>query len=391
MQAKVDWEALRESRIEKTQSMMKKNKVDLLLLTALENVRYVTDVKPVFGIDYAVDGYAAVVPAEGRPTLIRPYAGENPLQLPEVSTSKYVYVPLSGMLVSKEWAELFAKVLQNSISVRGRPVRIGVDHLSFETYSDLQSRVKGTYVPIMKEMLEARAVKLPEEIKLMREAARVLDVGMEAAAKELKPGVSEFKVGGSILDAMAREGIEQVPFWPVVVSGKTPPGAESSGVFTGAKKIDREDVVIIDFGCHVKGGYSGDYGRVFFLDNHSRAKELYEALYDVIMNGIRKARPGVNASELDDACRQVIKERGYEDPEPEIGHGLGLKVAELPRITRPAEARSTGTDMKLEAGMIVNLEPIVHVPKTMWMWVENTMLITESGSEVLTKFPFEPS
>jgi Xaa-Pro dipeptidase len=371
--------------------MMKKNNLDLLLLTVLENVRYVTDVKPVFGVDYAVDGYAAVVPVEGRPTLIRPYAGENPLRLPEVSTSKYVYVPVSGTLVSKEWASLFAGVLRSNFS-SGLPVRIGVDHLSFETYSDLQSQVKGTYIPIMREMLEARAVKLPEEIKLMREAARVLDVGMEAAARELKPGASEFTVGGAILDAMAKEGIEQVPFWPVVVSGKTPPGAESSGVFTGDKKIDRDDVVIIDFGCHVKSGYSGDYGRVFFLGGkQSKAKELYEVLYDVIMNGIRKAKPGIYASELDDACRQIIKQRGYEDPEPEIGHGLGLKVAELPRITRPAEAKSTGTDMKLETGMVVNLEPIVHVPKTMWMWVENTMLITENGSEVLTKFPFEPS
>jgi len=215
---------------------------------------------------------------------------------------------------------------------------------------------------------------------------------MEAAAKELKSGQREFKVAGTILDAMAKGGIEQVPFWPVVVSGKSPPGAESSGVFTGDRKIGKEDVVIIDFGCHVNGGYTGDYGRVFFLGRkQSKAKELYEALYEVIMNGIRKAKPGIYASELDDACRQIIKEKGYEDPEPEIGHGLGLKVAELPRVTRPTEAKSTNTDMKLEDGMIVNLEPIVHVPKTMWMWVENTMLINDSGSEVLTKFPFEPS
>jgi len=168
LKAKVDWDVLRRSRIEKTQMMMKEKNLDLLLLTVLENVRYVTDVKPVFGIDYAVDGYAAVVPAEGSPTLIRPYAGENPLGLAEVSTSKYVYIPLSGTLVSTDWAQLFAKVLENNLPADHNPARIGVDHLSFETYTDLQSRVHGAYVPIMKDMLESRAKKLPEEIKLMR-------------------------------------------------------------------------------------------------------------------------------------------------------------------------------------------------------------------------------
>jgi len=370
--------------------MMKDNDLDLLLLNVFENVKYVTDTSPPLGIESAVHYYGAVLPAEGAPTLVTPYPGENPMRLRLVVTSKYAYIPCS--VVGKEYAKLYAKILQDNTSRKGSGLRIGVDLLTFDIYHELRNMFEGTYVSVCKNMLETRAVKMEEEIKLMREAARVVDVGVTAAQKKLNPGVSEYEVAGAVLNAMAMEGIEQISFWPVAVSGKTPPSSESSGVMTSHRKIGKDDVVIVDHGCFVKGGYAGDIGRVFFLGSgHERTKELYQALYDVMMNGIRKVRPGAYGSEVDEACRSTIKERGFPDPDAEIGHGMGLRGGEFPRITRAKEAKATGTDMKLEPGMIVNLEPIVHVPKSMWMWVENTMLVTESGNEVLTKFPFEPT
>ncbi len=386
----VNWDRLRKSRLEKTQAMMKQKGYDTLLLTILENVRYVTDVKPVFGIDYAVDGYAAVVPANGLPTLLRPFSGENPMRLPEVSTAKYVF--LQDSVTPGQWANLYAKELRKSVGSHGTSAVIAVDHLTFEIFEDLKSQVPANYVPALKPTLEMRSVKLGEEIKLMREAARLVDVGMAAAQDHLKVGTTEFEVAGEVLKAMTKEGAEQVPFWPVVVSGNAPPSSESSGVFTSHRKLQNNDVVIVDHGCFVKSGYAGDFGRVLFIGSGDRkARDLYRDLYSVIMSGIKKARPGIFASELDEACRRTTKELGYEDPEPEIGHGVGLKVAELPRVTRPEEAKKTKTNTKLEPGMVVNLEPIVHLPKSMWMWVENTMLITDAGAEILTKFPYEPT
>jgi Xaa-Pro aminopeptidase len=384
----INWEELRRSRLENTQKVMKKNELDLLLLTVLEDVRYVTDVKPVFGIDYAVDGYAAVVPADGTPTLLRPFSGENPGHLPEMSTSKYVYVQSS--VTPDDWAKIYESALRRSSGEKTFD-KIGVDHLTFEIFQRLEAKVKASYIPFLAQMLEIRATKLPEEVKLMREAARIVDIGMEAVQRSLYDGKTEFQVAGEGLKAMTNEGIEQVPFWPVVVSGKSPPSSESSGVFTSHRKISSGDVVIVDHGVFVRGGYAGDYGRVLFVGSgSSEAKQVYKDLYEIIMSGIKKAKPGVYASELDDACRKTTKELGYPDPEAEIGHGIGLKVAELPRVTRPREARESNTDMKLRPNMLVNLEPIAHIPKKLWMWVENTLLITESGSEILTKFPFEP-
>jgi Xaa-Pro dipeptidase len=385
----VQWEELRKSRLEKTQKLMEKNDLDLLLLTVLEDVRYVTDVKPVFGIDYAVDGYAAVVPAKGPPTLLRPFAGENPSHLPEMSTAKYVYVQDS--VTPDEWAKLYEVALRNSADKK-KIQKIGVDHLTFEIYHSLNTNLRASYVPFLTQMLETRAVKLPEEVKLMREAARIVDVGMEAAQRSLNDQKTEFQVAGEVLKAMTSEGIEQVPFWPVVVSGKSPPSSESSGVFTSHRKISDGDVVIVDHGVFVKSGYAGDYGRVLFVGSgQEKAKRLYKDLYEIIMSGIKIAKPGVYTSELDDVCRRTTKELGYPDPEAEIGHGMGLKVAELPRVTRPKEAKKSKTDTKLKSNMIINLEPIAHIPKEMWMWVENTLLITDSGCEILTKFPFEPA
>jgi Xaa-Pro aminopeptidase len=131
-------------------------------------------------------------------------------------------------------------------------------------------------------------------------------------------------------------------------------------------------------------GYYGDAARTGVVGTPSRdLRDLYDALYDSYFEGITKVRPGVKASMIDETIRHGLLERGYPDYPTPSGHGIGMRVTEFPWVSRKEQAGEF--DMELQPGMVICLEPRTYRDKVAAVGIEDVILVTELGHELLTK------
>jgi Xaa-Pro aminopeptidase len=133
-------------------------------------------------------------------------------------------------------------------------------------------------------------------------------------------------------------------------------------------------------------GYYGDASRTAYLGRpDGEFAKLYRDLYEAYMNGVKAIRTGNRSSDVDSAVRDALRRNDYPIYNMSMGHGLGMKVLELPWI---AERRvSKELDMILKPGMVISLEPETYTKKG-FARIEDMILVTETGNELLTKTPY---
>jgi Xaa-Pro aminopeptidase len=229
---------------------------------------------------------------------------------------------------------------------------------------------------------EARAVKDPFEIATLREAAARLTSVAALVFDAIRPGETERAIAGTIDAAIRHAGFERSAFDTIVASG---PNAALPHHHPGARLLADGDLVVLDFGG-VLDGYCSDLTRMVSIGApSSEARRLYDAVYDAHQTAIAAIRPGVESTAVDAAARCLLEERGLGEAFGHgTGHGLGLEVHELPRITR---ARPDVASVPLEPGMVFTVEPGAYVPGFGGVRIEDDVLVTETGCEVLTAVP----
>lgn len=374
----VNEEKLRKASVEGARSVVKKLNLDALLVTSIDNVRYLTGRRLYYQLDWTSEGAAvAVLPADGDPVdmaigIFEPVGGEV------LGWSSYPYT--APIIIADRLVETYSKALTFFKAEKGR---VGLDGIHFAIYEALRKKLpEATFVPVLEELLNVRAVKNEEEIKLFREVAKVEDIGLEAALKAVKIGNTENQVFAEALKAMTAAGSEGPPFFQLCASGKR----TVTDIFSSEKVIRDGELVYFDIGCIVKG-YIGDATRTEAAGTPSKElKDLYSALYEAHMNGLKTIKPGIKASEIDKKIRETLKEKGYPDYPHSSGHGIGLRVAELPWITTAEEAGLK--DMELKPGMVLCVEPTTIKPGVSGAGLEDMILVTETGYEKLTKTPY---
>ncbi len=179
---------------------------------------------------------------------------------------------------------------------------------------------------------------------------------------------------------MKKKGAEKMAFDTMVLSG--PKTASPHGT-PGERKIQKGDFILFDLGV-VYEGYCSDITRtVAFGEPSEKQREIYETVKKAEQTAIDMIRPGVKARDLDKAARDVITEAGYgEYFTHRLGHGLGISVHEFPSVTGTNE-------MELEEGMVFTVEPGIYHPEITGVRIEDDVVVTSDGVEVLTKFPKE--
>lgn len=217
------------------------------------------------------------------------------------------------------------------------------------------------------------------ELDLIRKAAAIVDIGIEEARRQIKPGVTEKRVAERIEAAMITAGADAVPF-NIVLSG--PKSALPHGEPDG-KPIEEGELVVCDIGAVYKG-YFADITRTLPAGKTPAGLARIHAVVCAANEAGRKAaRPGLACQDLDAVCREVIEAAGLGDRfTHRTGHGLGLEVHEEPYIVK-------GNVMKLAPGMVFTIEPGVYVPGLGGVRIEDDVAITDDGVEVLTKSPRE--
>jgi len=262
--------------------------------------------------------------------------------------------------------------------------RIGYegDHLTVDQFQTYRQAVSGCeWVSVTGLVETLRMVKDQTEIARMRRAAEIADEAFAQILPLVKPGAVERDLAAELEYRMKKLGAEGVAFETIVVSGvrsSLPHGRPSD------KAIAAGDLVTFDFGALYEG-YCSDMTRTVVVGEPTdKQREIYSIVLEAQKRGVAACRPGITGKELDDVCRSYIKERGYGEYFGHgTGHGVGRFIHEGPRVSQ------RGGDVVLQPGMVVTIEPGIYLPGWGGVRIEDMLLVTESGAEVLTRTPKE--
>jgi len=257
-------------------------------------------------------------------------------------------------------------------------------HVTVKTHDWWERNAHGrelgiTFRPTERVVEQIRIVKDAAEIAVLREAAHRLDAVARAAFAAAKAGATERQVAAALEAAMRDAGYERTAFDTIVASG---PHAALPHYRAGDRILAKGDLVVLDFGG-VLDGYCCDLTRTVSIGPPSpEAHRLYTAVYDAQQAALGAVRPGVDTTAVDGAARQVLEERGLGAAFGHgTGHGLGLDVHEEPRITRP---RPDVPPVPLAPGMVFTIEPGAYLPGFGGVRIEDDVLVTDAGYELLT-------
>lgn len=246
---------------------------------------------------------------------------------------------------------------------------------------ELMARAPRAYVNGSPAVDEARAVKDEEEIRLMRAASRVNDRCMARLVSWLREGVTEKEAEAYLRVLYREEGCEDVSFPPIIAFG--PDGADPHHT-SGERRLERNTVVLLDIGGK-KEGYCSDMTRtVFFGDPGEEAEIVHAAVKKACETAEALVRPGVPLADLDRAARAVIEAAGYGD---RFTHRLGHFIG---RTDHEAGEVSAASPIIACPGMIFSIEPGVYLPGKFGVRIEDLVLVTEDGAEILNRYPKGP-
>ncbi len=374
----IDLERLNKERSSALNSLIKKLGLDAMLLTGYDNVRYATGKRPVLVVDW-YDPNSALLAPDSEPILMAQWAQGSPGGQPPREAMGRKNFPITlNAIIANIWARIYAKNIANL-----RPKkRIGVDHLPFEIFLELKKLLPDyDFVPILKDLLLLRSIKSDLEIQLLREAAKVVDAGLETAFKMMKPGMNERQIYGAAVASMIVEGSEGEPFFQMASSGES----SVMNIFPTDRRIRDGETVIIDLGSMVEG-YVGDAMRTGYAGATPsyETKLLYSSLYDAYFEGMKLIKPQTRTLEIDKAIRNCLLSRGYPDLPLAMGHGVGLRCIELPSISSEENDGDGQIDV-LKAGMTLALEPRTFKKGIGMVGIEDVVLVTSAGYELLNK------
>jgi len=219
-------------------------------------------------------------------------------------------------------------------------------------------------------------VKTPEEIAIMKRAAKATQTVFADALHFIRAGVTEREVADTMERlALEIDGVQGLAFPPIIASG--PNGAQPHAEISD-RELETGDLVTVDFGVTIDG-YASDMTRTFLLGSVSQTQmKIYDSVKRAQAAGLAAAKAGIACAALDAVCRDMIEKDGYgEYFIHTTGHGIGTEVHEDPRIGKASDAF-------LEAGMVVTIEPGIYIEGLGGVRIEDTVIITETGCEVIT-------
>jgi Xaa-Pro aminopeptidase len=236
-----------------------------------------------------------------------------------------------------------------------------------------------TFTATERVVEEARVIKDASEIATLRDAAARLTPVADAVFRAVRPGQSERAVAAVLEAALRDAGFERPSFDTIVASG---PNSALPHYRAGDRILSAGDLVVLDFGG-VLDGYCSDLTRTVSVGPPSPdARRLYDAVHAAQQAAIEVVRPGVESVEVDSAARSILQARGLGEAFGHgTGHGLGLDVHEEPRVSRP---RADLPSVRLEPGMVFTIEPGAYLPGFGGVRIEDDVLVTDAGYELLT-------
>ena len=330
---------------------------DAMVVTSLPNVRYLSGFT-------GSNGAVLLTPGK-QPTLFTD--PRYTIQAEQESDCKVKIA--KGPLVVQ-----LAKALRAS---RLKAAGFETGRISFSTFTELQNQVesKPKLVSLPPLVDRLRMKKSAQEIALIRASVQCNSKALIRALARFKPSMKESDLAAEIEYQMRRNGAEKPAFESIVASGKHSALPHAS---PRLQAIESNQLLLIDMGAML-AGYASDMTRTFHVGKpSSAAKKLYSAVLESQLAALDGVKPGATAGSVDRLARKTLEKHGLAELfVHSTGHGLGLEIHEAPRLGKKDRT-------VLEAGMVITIEPGAYRQGFGGVRIEDTVVVTETGCEVLT-------
>jgi Xaa-Pro aminopeptidase len=266
---------------------------------------------------------------------------------------------------------------QNIRRKRWKRVGFEASRISYEVHERIAKSLGRTamLVPVGPVVDRLRMLKSDEEIARIRRSVLTNSEAFERVARSIRPGARESAVAAELEYQMRKLGAEKPAFDTIVAAG---PRSALPHAQPTARKVTNDDLLLIDMGA-CQDGYMSDMTRVLFLGKPGRRmRSMYSAVLEAQLAAVDAVRPGVTAAHIDRAARRVLAANSLaKEFVHSTGHGLGLEIHEGPRLGRRDKTR-------LAPGMVITIEPGAYIRDFCGIRIEDTVLVTKTGCEILT-------
>lgn len=351
-------------RLARLRTSLAASQLDALLVSALPNIRYLTGFSGSNGLVLVTASDAVLITDFRYATQVKS----------EVSHAVRVAIEPSTL-----WGRLWSEL-------KGMPQ---VEVIAFEsahvTHQDaarfIGEGAEGAvwrWRPALNLVEVLRESKDPSEVAQIREAVRIAEFALGRTLPCVRVGMTELAVAGILEQELRSAGSEGFPFETIIASGARSalPHARASRAVIAAG-----DFLLFDFGA-VAGGYCSDITRTFVVGRapDSRQIEIHDIVREANASASVGVRAGMRGKDADALARQYIERRGYAEAfGHSLGHGIGLEIHEAPRLAKSAES-------PLAPGAVVTIEPGIYLEGWGGVRIEDDVVLTTEGPEVLTSF-----
>ena len=345
-------------RLKSIYSVLKQRRLDALLVSSPANISY-------------------LVQAPSRDSYLVFSSREN-FCFTDSGYSEEGRVFVKGSANLKECnGSIFQQITQSIIGLKLAKIGFEERCLPFAEFSKIKEYARGNFdlVPTHSIVEDRRVVKDHREIMKLHRAVSITALALEQIRQFLVPGIKEIEVVAELERFIRYRGARASAFDIIVASG---PNSSQPHHLSGARKLQDNEPVLIDLGVDYQG-YKSDLTRVFFL---GKINTLVRKVYDIVLGAqelaIKRIRPGAEIAEIDRVARAYIAKKGFAlHFTHNLGHGFGLEVHEDPLISgKEASA--------IKPGMTFTVEPGIYLPGKFGIRIEDMVLITKEGCEVLS-------
>lgn len=254
------------------------------------------------------------------------------------------------------------------------------DNLNVTKFQGLQTVFEGRFENLTPFIHKMRVIKSADEIQKMIVAGDYADKAVNIGFDNISLDVTETDIIAQIEFGMKKIGINQMSFETMVLTGNN--AANPHGI-PGTNRIENDSLLLFDLGV-VSQGYVSDMTRTVAVGQPDQfKKDIYNICLEAQLTALDFIKPGVTASEVDAAARNVIEKAGYGKYfNHRLGHGIGMDVHEFPSIME-------GNDLIIEEGMCFSVEPGIYIPEKVGVRIEDCGYVTKDGFEVFTHTPKE--
>ena len=355
---------LRRTKLLKKLRELKDPATDSLLITGLANVRYLTG----FSGD---SSWLFLTPTTS--VILSDTRYET--QLAEECPNLDAEIRDAGSTINDLAAKVIAKAKSKRVGVEADYVTISLQKVLAEKVTTAE------LVPTCGLVERLREVKDKCDLEQIKIAIRIAERGIGVVQSSLRLDQTETEIRYLLESAMRDFGATGPAFEPIVGVGPT---AALPHAHAGHRRVSESPVLLIDWGAQTQSNYRSDLTRVFITSKPTKQTEqVYRVVLAAQQAAIKAIRPGVKCSDVDKIARGIIADAGFGKYFGHgLGHGFGLEIHESVRM-------SPLSNQEFEAGMVVTVEPGIYLPGKFGVRIEDDILVTSDGNEVLSCLPRE--